>query len=124
MSRNPKKEKYCEGLNILLLKLNFLFHLISLIYIMHLQSWTVVLKSFTLTILIQTLVLNGDSVSEAAKITSFPGQPRVHFQQYSGYIAVSTNPKRELFYYFVEAETNPASKPLVLWLNGGEFFCS
>lgn len=27
--------------------------------------------------------------------------------------------KRSLFYYFVEAETNPASKPLVLWLNGG-----
>ncbi|RZB52870.1 Serine carboxypeptidase-like 45, partial [Glycine soja] len=24
-----------------------------------------------------------------------------------------------LFYYFVESKTDPASKPLVLWLNGG-----
>jgi serine carboxypeptidase-like clade II len=28
--------------------------------------------------------------------------------------------KRALFYYFVEAEADPATKPLVLWLNGGE----
>ncbi|XP_030485105.2 serine carboxypeptidase-like 45 [Cannabis sativa] len=86
---------------------------------MQLQPLLAVLKSIALIIIIQEILLNGDSISEAAKITSFPGQPPVNFQQYSGYIAVSKNPKRQLFYYFVEAEANPDSKPLVLWLNGG-----
>ncbi|CAK7340280.1 unnamed protein product [Dovyalis caffra] len=53
------------------------------------------------------------------KILSLPGQPRVSFQQYAGYVIVDENQDRALFYYFVEAESDPASKPLVLWLNGG-----
>ncbi|KAI5560204.1 hypothetical protein BDE02_16G031100 [Populus trichocarpa] len=53
------------------------------------------------------------------KLLSLPGQPRVSFQQYAGYVTVDENQDRALFYYFVEAETDPASKPLVLWLNGG-----
>ncbi|XP_030518702.1 serine carboxypeptidase-like 45 [Rhodamnia argentea] len=52
-------------------------------------------------------------------IPSLPGQPSVSFGHYSGYITVGDHPPRALFYYFVEAETSPASKPLVLWLNGG-----
>ncbi|KAL8489287.1 hypothetical protein ACS0TY_024779 [Phlomoides rotata] len=60
-----------------------------------------------------------ESHYEADKIASFPGQPSVHFQQYSGYITVDKKQKRSYFYYFVEAETQPDSKPLVLWLNGG-----
>ncbi|KAI5335183.1 hypothetical protein L3X38_025316 [Prunus dulcis] len=42
-----------------------------------------------------------------------------NFQQYAGYITVDEKQQRSLFYYFVEAETDPASKPLVLWFNGG-----
>lgn len=53
------------------------------------------------------------------KIILLPGQPQVGFQQFSGYITVDDKKQRALFYYFVEAETDPASKPLVLWLNGG-----
>ncbi|KAJ6316827.1 hypothetical protein OIU78_019999 [Salix suchowensis] len=53
------------------------------------------------------------------KLLSLPGQPRVSFQQYAGYVTVDKNQNRALFFYFVEAETDPASKPLVLWLNGG-----
>ncbi|XP_065629573.1 serine carboxypeptidase-like 45 isoform X2 [Quercus suber] len=53
------------------------------------------------------------------KITSLPGQPEVSFQQFSGYISVDEKQSRALFYYFVEAESQPGSKPLVLWLNGG-----
>lgn len=53
------------------------------------------------------------------KLLSLPGQPRVSFQQYAGYVPVDENQDRALFYYFVEAEIGPASKPLVLWLNGG-----
>ncbi|KAG5252675.1 serine carboxypeptidase [Salix suchowensis] len=53
------------------------------------------------------------------KLLSLPGQPRVSFQQYAGYVTVDKSQNRALFFYFVEAETDPASKPLVLWLNGG-----
>ncbi|KAF7016336.1 hypothetical protein CFC21_029971 [Triticum aestivum] len=53
------------------------------------------------------------------KITALPGQPPVSFAQYSGYVEVDAVRKRSLFYYFAEAELDPATKPLVLWLNGG-----
>ncbi|KAM7474906.1 hypothetical protein LguiB_022149 [Lonicera macranthoides] len=49
-----------------------------------------------------------------------PGQPLgVNFKQYGGYINVDESNGRSLFYYFAEAQDNPSSKPLVLWLNGG-----
>ncbi|KAL2460222.1 Serine carboxypeptidase 24 [Abeliophyllum distichum] len=47
-----------------------------------------------------------------------PGQPKVNFSQYSGYVTVDPTAGRALFYYFTESE-DPSSKPLVLWLNGG-----
>lgn len=83
--------------------------------------------SLKLLILSTTLVLcnlpkitpSSSSSLENDKITSLPGQPSVNFQQYAGYIAVDAEKQRNLFYYLVEAEANPASKPLVLWLNGG-----
>ncbi|PPS10614.1 hypothetical protein GOBAR_AA10062 [Gossypium barbadense] len=60
------------------------------------------------------------SVAHPDKIVKLPGQPpRLSFQQFSGYVTVDYKKHKALFYYFVEAETDPASKPLVLWLNGG-----
>lgn len=57
----------------------------------------------------------------ADKITELPGQPNVGFEQFSGYVTVDAKKQKQraLFYYFAEAETDAASKPLVLWLNGG-----
>ncbi|XP_073220819.1 serine carboxypeptidase-like 45 isoform X1 [Cicer arietinum] len=57
--------------------------------------------------------------SRSNKIINLPQQPKVEFLQYSGYISVDEIQKRFLFYYFVEAEVQPTSKPLVLWLHGG-----
>ncbi|KAK9278933.1 hypothetical protein L1049_028514 [Liquidambar formosana] len=65
------------------------------------------------------LMLVESSLSHSDKISELPGQPRVGFRQFSGYVTVNVKKKRSLFYYFVEAEVDPASKPLVLWLNGG-----
>ncbi|XAR50378.1 Carboxypeptidase D [Bertholletia excelsa] len=59
------------------------------------------------------------ALSQAVKITRLPGQPIVGFQQFSGYVTVDEEKQKALFYYFVEAEIDPVSKPLVLWLNGG-----
>ncbi|CAN0909420.1 Serine carboxypeptidase-like 45 [Linum grandiflorum] len=60
-----------------------------------------------------------ESSYEADKIVKLPGQPEVSFQQYAGYVTVDETQQRKLFYYFAEAQTDSASKPLVLWLNGG-----
>ncbi|XP_028766238.1 serine carboxypeptidase-like 45 [Neltuma alba] len=57
--------------------------------------------------------------SHPDRILRLPGQPHVRFQHYSGYVTVDDKKHKALFYYFVESETDPASKPLVLWLNGG-----
>ncbi|KAG5050409.1 hypothetical protein JHK85_011512 [Glycine max] len=52
-------------------------------------------------------------------IVSLPGQPKVGFKQYAGYVDIDVKHGRSLFYYFVEAENGPDKKPLTLWLNGG-----
>ncbi|KAG9408884.1 hypothetical protein AC1031_020796 [Aphanomyces cochlioides] len=55
------------------------------------------------------------------KITSLPGydDPKpINFDQYAGHIELPSN-RQKMFYWLVESESNPASDPLVLWLNGG-----
>ncbi|KAJ6860903.1 serine carboxypeptidase-like 25 [Populus alba x Populus x berolinensis] len=56
---------------------------------------------------------------EADRISSLPGQPKVSFQQFSGYVTVNKAVGRALFYWLTEAVHDPLSKPLVVWLNGG-----
>jgi len=54
------------------------------------------------------------------KVKTLPGQPKgVNFDQYAGYVTVDSKTRRKLFYYFVESPLNSSTKPLVLWLNGG-----
>ncbi|XP_042061418.1 serine carboxypeptidase II-2-like [Salvia splendens] len=54
------------------------------------------------------------------RVLKLPGQNfNVSFAHYAGYITVNEESGRELFYWFFEAEENPSSKPIVLWLNGG-----
>lgn len=52
-------------------------------------------------------------------VTNLPGQPRVNFRHYAGYVTVNEQKGRALFYWFYEASALPDEKPLVLWLNGG-----
>ncbi|XP_072990550.1 serine carboxypeptidase II-2-like [Typha latifolia] len=54
------------------------------------------------------------------RVRTLPGQAfNVSFAHYSGYVTVNEESGRALFYWFFEAVDDPASKPLVLWLNGG-----
>ncbi|XP_062167458.1 serine carboxypeptidase-like 45 [Alnus glutinosa] len=80
------------------------------------QSWIII---GTICATLAQVCLTLGSPSGDDKIISLPGQPPVSFQQYAGYVTIDEKQQRSLFYYFVEAETEPASKPLVLWLNGG-----
>ncbi|CAH9080723.1 unnamed protein product, partial [Cuscuta europaea] len=60
------------------------------------------------------------STQDLDKIESLPGQPNnPSVTQYSGYIKVNESHGRALFYWFFEAQSQPSTKPLVLWLNGG-----
>ncbi|OVA00526.1 Peptidase S10 [Macleaya cordata] len=52
-------------------------------------------------------------------VRDLPGQPKVRFRHYAGYVTVSETNGRALFYWFYEASAQPQDKPLVLWLNGG-----
>ncbi|KAG5556024.1 hypothetical protein RHGRI_006604 [Rhododendron griersonianum] len=81
------------------------------------QAWLIRAAAIFCGIQIVCLI-TVESLSESDRIQILPGQPQVSFQQFGGYITVDEKQYRALFYYFVEAETDPASKPLVLWLNG------
>lgn len=78
-------------------------------------------KMATLFLLLLCCFIEGSKASlpHPDLITLLPGQPQVGFRQFSGYVAVDDKNQKALFYYFVEAEVDSASKPLVLWLNGG-----
>lgn len=55
------------------------------------------------------------------RVLELPGQSfNISFAHFSGYVTVNEQSGRALFYWFTEAEEDPVSKPLVLWLNGGK----
>jgi hypothetical protein len=73
-----------------------------------------------LLLLSPAAVQQAHGAPEHALITSIPGFvapfPSKH---YAGYVTVNASHGRSLYYYFVESESNPATDPVVLWLNGG-----
>lgn len=52
-------------------------------------------------------------------VVRLPGQPKVSFKQYAGYVTVNASHGKALFYWFFEAAEKPDKKPVLLWLNGG-----
>lgn len=60
------------------------------------------------------------AAAQSDLITNLPGLTNpVNFKQYAGYVNVNATNGRNLFYWFVESQDNPATDKLVLWLNGG-----
>ncbi|OIW19474.1 hypothetical protein TanjilG_09494 [Lupinus angustifolius] len=54
------------------------------------------------------------------KVGTLPGQNfNINFSHYSGYVTVNEEAGRALFYWFIEADQYPQTKPLLLWFNGG-----
>ena len=87
----------------------------------------------------QVLLALASGVSGSFEAMVLSGAPPVPFRMFSGYIPVTADESRQIFYWcgnllvaltsqaaltacwaarFVEAETTPASMPLVLWTNG------
>ncbi|KAK4256896.1 hypothetical protein QN277_006559 [Acacia crassicarpa] len=83
------------------------------------KTWNTIAMALVLLLHLSLIMPVFSFSSHPDRILRLPGQPHVGFQQYSGYVTVDDKKDKALFYYFVESETDPASKPLVLWLNGG-----
>lgn len=79
-------------------------------------------RAILLLLSLVMLFNHGNTLEEEEKdrIISLPGQPKVTFQQFSGYVTVNSAVGRALFYWLTESPHSPLSKPLLLWLNGGK----
>lgn len=74
-----------------------------------------------LAVLSASAVALGDYTPEALadQITSLPGAEGLDFKfnQFSGYIKV--NSTKNLHYWLVESQNDPATDPIAFWTNGG-----
>ncbi|OMP06001.1 Peptidase S10, serine carboxypeptidase [Corchorus olitorius] len=64
-----------------------------------------------------------DSIAQQKldKVQKLPGQTfNVSFSHYACYVTVNEDSGRALFYWFFEVAEDLDSKPLLLWLNGGQ----
>jgi hypothetical protein len=61
----------------------------------------------------------------ADEIHSLPGwSPKpLPSKQFSGFVNATADGQIQMHYWFIEAETNPADAPLLLWFNGGSKVC-
>ncbi|CAI8612472.1 unnamed protein product [Vicia faba] len=61
------------------------------------------------------------SAPKESVITNLPGfNGSLPSKHYGGYVTIDESHGKNLYYYFVESESNSSSKdPIVLWLNGG-----
>lgn len=78
--------------------------------------------ALAMVVVLLTVQWFAEAYPEEDLVVKLPGQPKVNFRQYAGYVDVDQKVGRSLFYYYVEADKKPDTKPLTLWLNGGPCF--
>jgi len=71
-------------------------------------------------VVVCSLAFGGEGADPLQIVDSLPGQPRVGFKQYVGYVTVDDVKGRAFFYWFVQADhKTSASLPVSFWFNGG-----
>uniref|UniRef100_A0A0E0MF42 Uncharacterized protein n=1 Tax=Oryza punctata TaxID=4537 RepID=A0A0E0MF42_ORYPU len=61
------------------------------------------------------------TAADRTHVTSLPGfDGDLPFHLETGYVTVDEENGTELFYYFIESESDPGSDPVLLWLTGGD----
>lgn len=73
------------------------------------------IRSLAISLALLAFVQSADPVADLIK--SLPTWGPTPTKQYSGYLDIK-NTTKHLHYWFVEAEGDPSSAPLVLWFNG------
>jgi carboxypeptidase D len=54
------------------------------------------------------------------KVTSLPGlKTPINFNHYAGLIPLDSLGNNQMFYWLIESPTDSATKPLIIWMNGG-----
>ncbi|CAG9461316.1 unnamed protein product [Pedinophyceae sp. YPF-701] len=59
------------------------------------------------------------AAKEADRVTTLPGAGILPFGLYAGYITVHASKHRQIFYVLAESKSEPDTKPVTMWMNGG-----
>jgi serine carboxypeptidase-like clade 2 len=71
-------------------------------------------------VVVCSLAFGVEGADPSQIVDSLPGQPRVGFKQYAGYVTVDDVKGRAFFYWFVQADHKKSdSLPVSFWFNGG-----
>jgi len=75
-------------------------------------------RLFLLAVTLAALFSTSFAAIDADLVAELPGYGKTPTKQYSGFLAADAKQTVFLHYWFVESSGNPATDPVLVWLNG------